>query len=408
MGGDELNDDYVVDLLKKDAKLASEEYKFVGLDAFLPKRATTRAPKPNTGFLRNIIKQTDSHNAALLAKEAEESRARLKKLDRAKSREDRGPGRLTPPGFSNDEAPQRKRNRGYHSDGDTETEEGHRSKSHRRGHRDHHDSRSRNDRHDDLHRDSGRRRERTKHRDREEEKDERPKRSRRDYDEERRHRNSSVGRDDRGRQEEKSNRKHRRRRSYSRSTSRSRSPRRESRPRYKPSRRRHDDRSRSASPRRHRAKSRDRSGKSQHRSPAPASDSDPLEAIVGPLLPDRGPAVRSRGRGANKASSMAMDARFSSTYDPSAEARLDSDINDDWGDALEALKDRERWKRVGAERLKEVGFTDAQVKKWEKGEEKGEDDVVWSREGQTREWDRGKVIDDDGDVKLQPEWGRLT
>lgn len=39
-------------------------------------------PKPNTRFLRNIIKGTDSHNRALLAKEAAESKARLKRLER--------------------------------------------------------------------------------------------------------------------------------------------------------------------------------------------------------------------------------------------------------------------------------------------------------------------------------------
>lgn len=39
-------------------------------------------PKPNTRFLRNIIKGTDSHNKALLAKEAAESKARLKRLER--------------------------------------------------------------------------------------------------------------------------------------------------------------------------------------------------------------------------------------------------------------------------------------------------------------------------------------
>lgn len=41
-------------------------------------------PKPNTRFLRNIIKGTDSHNRALLAKEAAESKARLKDLERTK------------------------------------------------------------------------------------------------------------------------------------------------------------------------------------------------------------------------------------------------------------------------------------------------------------------------------------
>ncbi|EJT79610.1 hypothetical protein GGTG_04694 [Gaeumannomyces tritici R3-111a-1] len=37
-------------------------------------------PKPNTRFLRNIIRTTENHNAALLAKEAAESRARLQEL----------------------------------------------------------------------------------------------------------------------------------------------------------------------------------------------------------------------------------------------------------------------------------------------------------------------------------------
>src|SRR5687768_5173539 len=40
-------------------------------------------PKPNTRFLRHIIKNTDSHNKALLAKEAAESRARLGNLKQA-------------------------------------------------------------------------------------------------------------------------------------------------------------------------------------------------------------------------------------------------------------------------------------------------------------------------------------
>lgn len=40
-------------------------------------------PKPNTRFLRHIIKGTDFHNKTLLAKEAAESKARLKDLERA-------------------------------------------------------------------------------------------------------------------------------------------------------------------------------------------------------------------------------------------------------------------------------------------------------------------------------------
>src|SRR5258705_607033 len=40
-------------------------------------RPPVNHPKPNTRFLRTIIRETDNHNAALLAKEAAESKARL-------------------------------------------------------------------------------------------------------------------------------------------------------------------------------------------------------------------------------------------------------------------------------------------------------------------------------------------
>lgn len=105
---------------------------------------------------------------------------------------------------------------------------------------------------------------------------------------------------------------------------------------------------------------------------------------------------------------MGMDARFSSTYNPSDDVRLGSDVEDDWGDALEVLKDRQRWKQQGADRLRAAGFTDEQVRKWEMGDEKNEEDVVWASKGQAREWDRGKVVDEEGDVSLKAEWGRLT
>lgn len=104
---------------------------------------------------------------------------------------------------------------------------------------------------------------------------------------------------------------------------------------------------------------------------------------------------------------MGMDARFSSTYDASADVQLDSDIEDKWGDSLETLRDRQLWKSKGGDRLREAGFSENVVKKWEKGEELGEEDVVWSSKGQNREWDRGKVVDEDGNVDLKAEWGRL-
>lgn len=105
---------------------------------------------------------------------------------------------------------------------------------------------------------------------------------------------------------------------------------------------------------------------------------------------------------------MGMDSRFSSAYDPTTDIRPDSDAEDDWGDALEALRDRQRWKQQGADRLKAAGFTDEQVKKWEKGDSQNEEDVVWTRNGQAREWDRGKVVDESGHVELKADFGRLN
>jgi hypothetical protein len=41
MATDEINDEYVANLLKKDAKIAAKNYKLVGLEAFNPKRCVT-------------------------------------------------------------------------------------------------------------------------------------------------------------------------------------------------------------------------------------------------------------------------------------------------------------------------------------------------------------------------------
>ena len=102
-----------------------------------------------------------------------------------------------------------------------------------------------------------------------------------------------------------------------------------------------------------------------------------------------------------------MDAHFSASYDPSNDAQPHSDLEDDWDQALEALRDRQRWKQQGADRLRAAGFTDEEVKKWEKGGEKTEEDVRWAKKGEGREWDRGKVVDEDGQVDVRAEWGRL-
>lgn len=76
---------------------------------------------------------------------------------------------------------------------------------------------------------------------------------------------------------------------------------------------------------------------------------------------------------------------------------------------------------MGAERLREAGFGDEVVEKWEggglggggrggaNGDLGGEGDVgsvKWRGRGEGREWDRGKVVTEDG-VETGAEWGRL-
>ncbi|KAM3547673.1 hypothetical protein ARSEF4850_009877 [Beauveria asiatica] len=82
-----LTDDYVAGLLSQEASDCSIKYSAMGVDAFLGKDSNSKksinTPKPNTRFLRNIIRGTDTHNKALLAKEAAESKARLRRLERA-------------------------------------------------------------------------------------------------------------------------------------------------------------------------------------------------------------------------------------------------------------------------------------------------------------------------------------
>lgn len=113
--------------------------------------------------------------------------------------------------------------------------------------------------------------------------------------------------------------------------------------------------------------------------------------------------MRSRGRGTFNAVS-AMDTHFAVNYDPSADVHPDSDAGDDWELALEALRDRQRYRQQHADRLRAAGFTEEEVKKWEKGGEKTEDDVRWAKRGEGREWDRGKVVDDEGHVEVRAEW----
>ena len=363
-------------------------------------RSTFNAPKPNTRFLKNIIRETDSHNAALRAKEMQEARNRLRDL--------RGSDRVSAPSgklnghFSKEGERHAKRRRiencdeedydGCRRNGETHSDRGkgqelrlwrHRRDDDRYDSDEAPSSRSRRSRHHHHHR----------------------------Y--HHHHRSSRI--------EHHSERDPERLSRYSkeppgeRYRSRSRSPR--------TKRSHHHDQHRSDRKRRQRSTSRSKDRKStidsetEYREIAivPAellkdpsnndSDSDPLEAIVGPPPPPPAPKIQSRGRG-TFASGSAIDSHFSSHYDPSVDIQPNPDVDDDWDQALEALRDRQRWQKQGAERLKAAGFTEEEVQKWENGGEKREEDVRWKGRGEGREWDRGKVIGEDG-IETQAEWGRL-
>lgn len=139
--------------------------------------------------------------------------------------------------------------------------------------------------------------------------------------------------------------------------------------------------------------------------------------------------MRSRGRGAYKPSHSNIDAHFAKDYDPMLDVHLDDDDpssgnrstrrrvpglmteDDDWELALEALRDRTRWKQKGEERLRQAGFSESTVDRWKNnaaftgGNTEGSiEDVKWSKKGEGREWDRGKVFDEDGHVDVRAPW----
>jgi hypothetical protein len=393
MAKNDLSDDYVANLLKADAKSSTQRYAQIGFGALLPKRSTTNAPKPNVRFLRNILRETDSHNAALLAKEAEDSRERLRNL---RKEEQRGSRREYA------ESSKRRKREHNHDDGrhmKRRREEGHEKDRDRRERRDKDGDKSLSRRHRSHSRERSEKCRRHHHRG-----------SASPIDHERRsHRSKSTRNgDSRGKRDDDERRSARR-------SHRSRSPKR--------SKERSSQEQRSS--RRHRSSSAESSSRnpipgnalksskeSNHKrvsshSLAREDDSDPLEAIVGPLPPKPGSPIRRRGRGAFTAAGTSADAHFATDYDPSVDVRPQSDEEDDWEQTLEVMRDRQRWKQQGADRLRQAGFTEEQVHKWEKGDEKTEEDVKWTKKGEGREWDRGKVVDDSGDITLQPEWGRL-
>ncbi len=83
---------------------------------------------------------------------------------------------------------------------------------------------------------------------------------------------------------------------------------------------------------------------------------------------------------------------------------------DDWELALEALRDRARWKQKGEDRLREAGFNSDIVERWKSGSSAAAangdemDNVKWSSKSEGREWDRGKFVDGDGHINVKASW----
>lgn len=351
--------------------------------------------------MNNIIRDTTSHNKALLAKESAESRARLKDLEYAEEKkrqdEQRRLKKLRPglgdtrkrilgdiAAIIGGSSKKRKLDDGSPEENDERREKSGRDKRSKAG------SGERADEEEDEHISTRRRR----------------------------HDGKELPSDRDGKRTHTSRRRHRER---STSRSRSRSPERTRRSERSDSRREDGDRYRERDRHRHTsAKDSGRKGKSPDKrraddlfdkrhgreskssarlGAAPAttqhenSDSDPLEELIGPSLPGASSPVRRRGRGKTSTTS-GIESRFSTNYDPKADVSLGEEDDDDWGSALEALRDRQKWKQQGADRLRSAGFTDDQVHKWEKSDQKSdqksEDDVTWRKKGEEREWDRGK------------------
>lgn len=400
-----LTDDHVAELLAKEANDYSLRYSSMGLEAYRSSRPSAKA-KPNTRFLRNIIRETKNHNEALLAKEAAEAQARLDSLAEAKAREERK--------HRPDAQDLRRRQlgaitatlQGKKRKADGEEEEGSARKREAvegRGQR-HDRAVEKADPRVERDSDADRRRGRDRERDREA----RHSRAHRSLSPTSDGTNAKgTRRPDRSRSPEYKERKHRdshrrshRYRDRSSSDDEATTTKRSSRSKQRSDRRRdreHGNKTHVSQP---------RSNRHNRRDSEKQDDSDPLESIIGPL-PSSPPRIRVKGRGAASGPS-AMDSRFSDSYDPKSDIQPDSDLEgDDWADSLEALRDREKWRQQGAERLRAAGFTDDQIKGWESsGREKDVEDVRWAKRGEGREWDRGKVVDDSDETEGRLGWDK--
>lgn len=124
-----------------------------------------------------------------------------------------------------------------------------------------------------------------------------------------------------------------------------------------------------------------------------ASESDPLDDFIGPVPPPKDP-VRTRGRGTISAFS-GIDRRFADDYDPRMDVEEEEEEEaaggEEWSDAVEAFRDRQKLRAAREGRMRAAGFSEEVLQGLgEREREKTEADVTWSKAGEEREWDIGK------------------
>ncbi|KAG5927857.1 hypothetical protein E4U42_001699 [Claviceps africana] len=367
-----LTDDYVAGLLAQDAKDCSLKYSAMGMEAFRDNKKPASGPKPNTRFLRHIIRDTDAHNKALLAKETAESKARLSHLEHAeearrrKSHPDVRDIRRRQMGdihaiLGGKKHPREDGGRGARQktrDKDKDRQDSSASPIGADLFRDRDDSRQHQFRLSERERDRDRKHTASGQHRREKE---RP----------RGHRYAEFSEDDDNKETRRRSRRHR-----------SRSPRNE-----------HDGRDERRRRHRHRSRDRSRTRRSSPKHDAkPATlqredDSDPLEDFIGPPPPP----PNHRGRG-TIGGAAALDRRFSESYDPKLDVGMDDGDDDPWDEAVESYRDRQKMRLNQDQRMKEAGFTAEQIQRAKGPEKKAEPHVVWSKAGEKREWDKGKGL----------------
>ncbi len=345
-------------------------------------------PKPNTRFLRNLVRDTDSHNAALLAKEAAESKLRLDQLVNKDVRTEKDIRRRQLGNISailganasrtrRVESSQKKENE-HTGASSLKTEYGDQPRDHIEGQR-----RRRTGNEDEDDGAGGHRRRRSRCREAQHS------RTNSEHDSRSSHRMRSLSPRDQKLTDTKRRDRSPHRQSHSKHEDKDVGHRRG--PHYGSRRSQHhsDAKSSESRPRENSSsrRPRDRVQQDPHhrsrpeRTPPIDDDSDPLEAIVGPLPP---PKIKARGRGTVSAGS-GIDGRFSDTYDPSLDLTTgDAGDGDDWDMVL----DRVKWRQQGAERLRAAGFTEQEVQGWETGKKP---EFRWAKNGEGREWDRGKT-----------------